>query len=256
MWDIAKWKFMTKLLCITFVLAPLFFLSIAKSAGGGYISFTPGPDFTTRVNTAWGNYIVDVEPDGGAAWVGTEDEYVNRKAQAILHMQGYIVMHVDGARPNEHHMISTRLPSVSLGATTLAEIQGSINFDKHVAFNPAFHAPRERNGYQYAFIAWTPSGGSGFHATLRDAKSSETFEPFNCDGEACRYQIPESKLGVPLVIIFTKPNTKPAALPISSLAHLQYQAEVTLGGPGASIDKKLLESLHSIDSSVPVFSRK
>jgi hypothetical protein len=227
----------------------VFCLSLVSGVhAAGYINFTPGPDFTTRVNTPWGNYIVDAEPDGGAAWVGTEDEYVNRKAQAILHTQGYKEMHVDGAAPNEHHMVNTRLPSVTLGSATLAEIQGSINFDKHPAFNPAFHAPRQRNGYQYAYIGWTRSGGSGFKATLRDAKTSEIFEPFNCDEETCRYQIPDSKLGVPLVVIFTRPNSKPAAVPISSLAYFQYQTEIALGGRGARIDKELLESLHDIDS--------
>jgi hypothetical protein len=224
---------------------------MAHSAG--YVSFTPGPGFTTRVNTPWGNYIVDAEPDGGAAWVGTEDEYMNRKAQAVFHAQGYKEMHVDGAAPNEHHMITTRLPSVTLGSATLAEIYGSIEFDKHPAFNPAFHAPHQRNGYQYAYVGWTRSGGSGFRAILRDTATGEIFEPFNCDNETCRYQIPETKLGLPLVVIFTAPHSKPAALAISSLAHSQYEAERAFHQRGTSYDADLLESLHEIDPAVPPY---
>lgn len=230
--------------------AALALTSIASAAG--YVSFTPGPGFTTRVNTPWGNYIVDVEPDGGAAWVGTEDEYINRKAQGILRAQGYKEMHMGGAAPNEHHMTTTRLPSIILGSATLAEIYGSINFDKHPVFNAAFHAPRQRNGYQYAFVGWTRSGGSGFRATLRDTASGDIFEPFNCDTETCRYQIPETKLGVPLVVIFTAPHSKPAALPLSSLAHSQYEAERAFHRAGTPYDTSLLESLHEIDSAVPL----
>jgi hypothetical protein len=218
----------------------------------GYVTVTPGPDFTTRVNTPWGNYIVDVEPDGGAAWVGTEAEYVNRKAQAVFRRQGYKEMHIDGAPKNEHYMVSTRLPTVQLGSLTLAGIQSAIEFESHVDFDPSFHAPPPRKGYKYAFVIWQASGRSPVHALLHNHENKRTFHPFNCENGSnamCRWQIPESELGVPLTVLFMADKKPPAAVPIPSLAYLAYQSETS--DRTIPPDERRLAQLRKIDPSIP-----
>jgi hypothetical protein len=214
-----------------------------------YISVTPGPDFTSRVNTPWGNYVVDLNSDGTAAWVGTEDEYINRKAQSVFKREGFSEMHVDGAAPNEHYMVSNQLPKVQLGRITLAQVQASIIFHKQ-HFAPIYHAPAERGGTRYVAINWQPSGKINAQLLLLDPSRKETYRPFACDNvenNFCLWQLPEPELGVPLTIIFAAPNAAPAATPIRSLAYLSYAGERQLG----ILDAETSKHLHQLDSSIP-----
>ncbi len=235
----------TKIVISVTLLVSVFALTLARA--DGYISFSPGPGFTTRVNAPWGSYLIEVSPGGGFAWVGTEEEYTTRKAAGVAG-GGYKEMYVEDRGSHDHLMINTRLPSVRIGQTILAEIQGTLSLDDHGKFDFSLHAPRERIGYEYVLLSWTPNRKNHVRATLSDAKAAKSFEPFYCDSESCRYQIPDAEAGVPLLAVFTIANNKPGALPIRSLAHMQYEGQIAFRVPA---DTHMLKQLHLIDPSVP-----
>jgi hypothetical protein len=115
-------------------------LSNGSATAAETITFSPGPDFTTRVHTSSGEFIVDVSPSGQTVWIGTEAEWTDRKARAVMGKEGYAEMDVVGEGPNEHHFVNTRLPSAQLGSTRIAEIMPSIDLVEE-KYSPEAHAP-------------------------------------------------------------------------------------------------------------------
>jgi hypothetical protein len=175
-------------------------------------------------------------------WVGTESEYLDRKARSIEAQHGYREV------GNTRAFVDGSLPAVNVGDEEVAGIASAVLFSGKIWSH--YHAPRPRSGYHYVMLSWTTGGGARISARLADTKHRRLFDPFFCINDSaprCLWQLPDTELGAPIVVVFIAPGKRPGATALPSLASLEYRANRGSAGLSAAD----LAALRQLDPRIP-----
>lgn len=240
-----------------FVIAALALLSlvIGDAKAGTTIHFVPGPSGGSKIITPWGNFVAI--PSGNSVWIGTVEEYMDRKVDAIARQNGEKKISVDG----EQFYVSTKGLSTTVGNNTLYDITTDILFGMP-ADRKLRRPPKPKNA-EYVSIVWIPSTERKIvTALLASIDGKTTYQASDCQVEDqfgyCEFIVPRTALTIPMMYVFTMRGAKPSAVQIESIARehaqgIQRNYQSTLRGIEPSQDDlDDLRNLHVLDESIPL----
>gem|GEM_PF-5520719 len=247
-----------KKLILTFLLG----MSMIWAAPSVWASYTwdvqPGPDGTMRVTTSNGVFIVDIE--GSQGWVGTEDEYEQRRIAGVLKSHGMHEIKIKGQSPNVHEIAMDWMPSVTVGTTDIVNIYTEIYFDAKA--DNKLHRPRKPANSEYVGVVWTQSDGVQTQAKIVDEEIHQSYSPHYCHDipgnlRTCEFIIPWESLPHQSALLFARANSQPVVVPRLSLTQEHDEIILEKYKPDRAQrqalddeDAATLRSLHALDSSI------
>ena len=229
----------------------------AEAASADVIHFTPGPYGGSKIITPWGDFIAI--PSGNSIWIGTVEEYMDNKADAVASESGFKRARIQGEAKNERNYVLAKALSTSVGKTDLHQITTSVLFG--VGPSKKEKRPPKSRDSEYVSVVWTPSNNTAVSARIVSADGRKAYSPNDC-GKAgwfsyCEFTVTRQDLVVPMMYVFTTKRQRPAAIVIESVAKQHYKDikisySTALRGIEPGSDKlEELQHLHEIDESIP-----
>lgn len=243
----------------TKILIVLFVLFLNTSALAETIHVVPGPVDGCKIITPWGDFIAI--QNGSSIWVGTVAEYEDARIRSILKKNGEKEVKLEGiSGPNNHGVVSTQLPSTSVGAVKLYNIYTTILFG--AGPDKKEHRPPKPPKTEYIDIDWVQSQKASITPVIYDLETHETFKPYETvtskGTHFSEFIIPRDSLGHKAALVFTYKKAKPGYLQLASIAQEHYK--VFMFSINDKIKDKIdiydndvsvLKSLHQLDASIP-----
>lgn len=239
----------------TVLVASLFLASHAMAAD--VIHFTPGPYGGSKIITPWGDFIAI--PSGNSIWIGTVEEYMNNKADAVAAESGFKRARIQGEAKNERNYVLAKALTTSVGKTDLYQITTEVLFG--VGPSKKEKRPPKSRDSEYVSVVWTPSNSAAVGARIVSADGQKAYAPNDC-GKAegfsyCEFTVPRQDLASPMMYVFTMKRQRPAAVGVESVAKqhykdmkLKYSTALRGVEPGPEALGEL-QHLHEIDESIP-----
>ncbi|MDR3449313.1 MAG: hypothetical protein P4M15_06145 [Alphaproteobacteria bacterium] len=237
----------------TLFAAAIFAACPLPATAGETITISPGPGFSTRINTPWGTFIADDTPSG--IWVGTEKEWTDSVARGVATKNGDREVHLPGQKRDGLNFVHSGSEAV-MGSIHLYNIEAYSLIG--VPPSAKLHRPKPPKGYENFGLVWIPQERLPIQANL--SIDGRTIAPLDCttseNFRACEFAVPRADLTKAVKVVFLLKGRQPGVTEFQSLARKAADDIVakyrSLKGIAISDeDRTDLARLHEIDPNLP-----